>query len=111
MFVVAVPDGTQKRQVSDGGGFLPRWGRLQREIFYLTEAYNASQPPGLMAKQVQSGAVLGFGPEEPLFSLPLTRMFEPDPEGLRFHTFLPRPASRASSIKILMNWTAELEQP
>ena len=111
VFVVAVPDGAQKRQVSDGGGFFPRWGRRQREIFYLTEAFNASEPPTLMVKQVQSGAVLGFGPEESLFSLPSTRMFEPDPEGLRFHTFLSRPESRAYSIRVLMNWTAELGQP
>ena len=109
IFVVSVPDGAQKRQVSDGGGFLPRWDRRGRELFYLTEGWNTLNPPILVARQVVPGDALNFGATTPLFSLPSTVGFEPDLEGTRFHTFLARPESYAYDIRVLMNWMAELE--
>jgi len=111
VFVVSVPDANRKRQVSGEGGFQPRWDRRQREIFYLTESWPSIRPPMLMARPVQSGTVLGFGPESELFSLPSSAPFAPDVEGLRFHTLVDRRESRAVTIRVLMNWIPNPNSP
>ncbi len=109
VWAVSVPDGGQKRQLTFGGGYWPRWNRQQTELYYSDKSWYSSEAATLMVRQVQPGAGLDLGPEVELFTLPRRAAFQPSLDGQRFHTLLPRPESRAYTIRVLLNWTAELE--
>jgi len=91
VFVRAYPDGGALRQVSAGGGFLPKWTKDGREI-----VYGAPSPTGMAMMAVDvvaEGPALAFGKPQELFALPIALMgaatsFDAAADGNRFAVLL-----------------------
>jgi Tol biopolymer transport system component len=111
VFVVAFPSGTERQQVSAAGGTHARWSPDGRTLYFV------SQDNELMAAAVEGrGAQLQLKAAEPLFPLQLftgprvSGAFEITPDGKRF---LVNSAGNveAPSLRLVTNWTAELDRP
>ena len=103
VFVRAYPDGGGLRQVSAGGGFLPKWTKGGREL-----VYSAPSPTGMaiMAVDVAAeGPALALGKPQQLFERPLALMatatsFDATADGSRFAVIL-RSSEKAIAPKRL----------
>jgi hypothetical protein len=109
IFVLSVPDGDQRYDISSGDGFSVQWSRSGTEIFYRSRAGNT-----LMTVAVkQTGRGLAFGMPSPLFKMPLiatSAMYAPSSDGKRFLTLLPANDGTANEpIRLLTNWRASLK--
>jgi eukaryotic-like serine/threonine-protein kinase len=110
VYVVPVPGPGGKRQVSNGGGGLPRWRRDGTELFYLDSA----SPRKLMAAAVNGkGASFEVGAVKPLFEThgPSSRYFyDVSPNGQRFLIISVPQAASAAPVTVVVNWTAGLKK-
>jgi serine/threonine protein kinase len=95
----------ERRRVSTGGGYLPRWRRDGKELFYLTLDNRLMAVPGNWET--------GFEPGNPvaLFSIdtgPNTRVpYDVAPDGQRFIVISAIPGEIAPPT-VVVDWTAEL---
>jgi len=111
VFVVAFPSGTERQQVSAAGGSHARWSPDGGTLYFV------SQDNELMAAAVESqGAQLRLKAAEPLFPLQLftgprvSGAFEITPDGKRFLVNSSGNVE-APSLRLVTNWTAELDRP
>jgi Tol biopolymer transport system component len=111
VFVVAFPSGTERQQVSAAGGSHARWSPDGGTLYFV------SQDNELMAAAVESqGAQLRLKAAEPLFPLQLftgprvSGAFEITPDGKRF-LVNSSGSVEAPSLRLVTNWTAELDRP
>ena len=111
VWVQRFPDGSGKRQVSTGGGRVPRWGRDGRELFYY------SGDGKLMAVQVRSGESLNVGAAVSLFEFRtgtiLAHVITPyavTSDGMRFlinEVVVMEPNAPLTGV---INWAAEIKK-
>jgi dipeptidyl aminopeptidase/acylaminoacyl peptidase len=111
VFVVAFPSGTDRQQVSAAGGSHARWSPDGRRLFFF------SQDNELMAAAVEGqGSQLRLKGAEPLFPLQLftgprvSGAVEITPDGKRFLVNSSGNVE-APSLRLVTNWTAELDRP
>jgi hypothetical protein len=104
VFVRAYPEGGALRQVSVGGGFLPKWTKRGREL-----VYGAPSPIGMAMMAVDvavEGPALALGKPHQLFELPVALLasatsFDAATDGNRFAVILRSPAAQAVAPKRL----------
>ena len=103
IYVQSYPSGANRFPVSAGGGFLPRWSRDGRELFYLTAdavAAVAIRPDG------------SFGAPRRLFDrtnffTPRFRCYDISPDGKRFLMIRRDPGSVPRQLNVILNWSGE----
>ena len=103
IYVQSYPSGANRIPISTGGGFLPRWSRDGRELFYITGdavAAVAIRPDG------------SFGAPRRLFDKTnfLTRIFrcyDTSPDGKRFLMIQRDPGSVPRQLNVILNWADE----
>jgi Tol biopolymer transport system component len=110
IYVRTFPEGAGPRQVSNGGGTLPRWRRDGKELFY------RATDGRLMVVSVGPGAQgLEFTTPKPLFSIaPPAGVFaypyDVSPDGQTILALAPAGEAGASSLTVLVNWQAGLKK-
>jgi len=99
-----------KWQISNGGGYAPRWRRDGRELYYV-----GSDLRTVMAVDIDPGPVFRAGTPHKLFqaSSPIVGAatdtgFAVSPDGRTFLLALPGQQSAASAIHVVLHWPAEL---
>ncbi|MEP7326092.1 MAG: protein kinase [Gemmatimonadota bacterium] len=103
--VASFPDMESKRQVSQGGGFEPRWARNGRELFFKSQGQ-------MMAVSVAPGPGFNPGDSRPLFSLEGYRVarnraqYDVAPDG-RF--LMIRETGSEAGVVYTEHWFDELE--
>jgi serine/threonine-protein kinase len=104
-YVVAFPDGSNKRTVSRGGGRNPAWSSDGREIFY-------HDGESMFAVSVSVGATLEVGKPERLFGWPegLVHNFDVFPDGQSFVMVRTDPDDAPDRFRVVLNWSRELEE-
>ena len=96
-----MPPGTERWQVSSGGGRTPAWGRDSRELFY---------PIGqkMLAVDVHAAASFSTGVPHMLFPVKTTdgpnTLFAVTPDGQRFLVPIGRSVEIDSPIIVVQNW-------
>jgi dipeptidyl aminopeptidase/acylaminoacyl peptidase len=113
IYVQAFPVPGRKRQVSNGGGAMPRWRQDGRELFYL--AGNQY----ITAVSILDSVTVTLGPPTPLFrtrlvvegseSVGLPVRYDVAPDGLRFLIRYP-PADPGPPITVVINWLSALNR-
>jgi len=111
VWVQALPPATQKWKVSIGGGNVPRWNPIGREMFFVSDE-------GMMAVDVTLEQTFSTrGVPRLLFPLPTAMVetirangYDVSPDGQRF--LLPERRSDAvdNPITVVLNWWTALEQ-
>ena len=106
--------GGGKWQISKDGGWFPRWRRDGRELFYY------ARDERLMAVPVRSATGLDVGDAVPLFEVHLLNgpanaprsrhQYDVARDGQRFLLNVPVEDAAASSITVVLNWTAGLKK-
>lgn len=97
VWVQPFPGATGKRQITSGGGRIPRWSRDQRELFYI------GPDNRLMALPITfSGSSVQTGRPVPLFTLPPDSEYSVARSGQRF--LINKVAKDASPITLIFNW-------
>ena len=106
--------GGGKWQISKDGGWFPRWRRDGRELFYY------ANDERLMAVPIRSATKLDVGAAVPLFEARLLNgptnaagsrhQYDVAPDGQRFLLNVPLEDADASSITVVLNWTAGLKK-
>lgn len=102
VFVRAYPDGGALRQVSAGGGLLPKWTKRGREV-----VYGAASPIGMAMMAVDmavEGPAFAPGTPQKLFELPVALMaaatsFDAAADGNRFAVILRSSTGQAVAPK------------
>jgi dipeptidyl aminopeptidase/acylaminoacyl peptidase len=108
IYVQSFPGGGPKQQISTGGGRHPRWRQDTRELYYIANDGNLMAVP--LAKV---GTALEVGDPQPLFRPGMVAgwlSYAVASDGQRF--LIPSTPERttASSVAVVLNWAAELEQ-
>ena len=106
IFVQSYPIGAGKFQISDGGGFHPRWRRDGKELFYMA-------PDGkIMAADVKAGPRFEAGVPRVLFDTHITNAgllnnlrYDVTADGQRFLVDLETQSGAAPQpITVVLNW-------
>jgi Tol biopolymer transport system component len=96
------PEGTQRRQVSVGGGRFPRWSAETNELFYLNSNLQ------ITAVTVTTEPELQISRPEPLFAANLrfgsSDHFDVAPDGQSFLINTPVNPAASRSISLILNW-------
>ena len=103
IYVQSYPSGANRFPVSTGGGFLPRWSRDGRELFYITAdavAAVAIRPDG------------SFGAPRRLFDhtnffTSRFHSYDISPDGKRFLMIQRDPGSVPRQLNVILNWADE----
>ncbi len=108
IYVQSYPSGANRIVVSTGGGFLPRWSRDGRELFYVTR--NA-----IAAVEIRPDG--SFGAPRTLFDRTnfffFTRdsesygSYDTSPDGKRFLMIQRDPGSVPRQLNVILNWADE----
>jgi len=107
VFVVSFPDLSDRRQLSIGGGTVPRWSAAGDEIFYWT--------PGkaLVARTVSTEGRLTWQEPRVLFEAPDVEegpTYTVSPDGQSFQIVAVNKDSLAREIHVATNWLEELRR-
>jgi hypothetical protein len=112
VYVQSFPTPGRKRQVSSGGGAMPRWRADGRELFYL------AGDQFLTAVAVADESSLELGEQQRLFrtriivqgseSVYLPTYYDASPDGSRFLVRYP-PEDPGPPISVVLNWKSALK--
>jgi Tol biopolymer transport system component len=106
VFITSVADPNQKWQVSNSGGFFPRWRSDGKEIFYLdaTDKINAVSVEA-------NGTDLTLGGPQPLFAINPRRQCRPYAVSADGQKFLVNTLVEQSSptVTVVSNWMSRLK--
>jgi serine/threonine-protein kinase len=111
VFVRSFPPGSNKIQVSTGGGNMPLWSPTRKELYWI------SQNAMYAASYEVSGHSITFGRQRRLFTLPPGRGIEADarpydiaPDGTRFlMTRIARPEFARRRIDVVLDFDRQLK--
>ena len=111
VFVRSFPPGSNKVQVSSGGGRMPLWSPTRKELYWI------SQNALFAASYEVNGRAITFGRSRQLFALPPGRGIEADvrpydisPDGNRFlMTRIARPEFARRRIDVILDFPAQLK--
>jgi eukaryotic-like serine/threonine-protein kinase len=111
VYLQSFPASSQRWPVSTRGGDYPRWRRDGKELFYL------SADGKVMAVQVKTGGAFQPGIPEALFDLSAVKMalgsylgYDVTADGQRFLFVSQIADPAASSLAVVVNWTADLKK-
>ncbi|MDE3179081.1 MAG: serine/threonine-protein kinase [Acidobacteriota bacterium] len=109
VYVVAFPQGNGKRQVSAGGGLLPRWRRDGKELFYLSG--NELMAAGIQEKE----GSLEIASPQALFTASVAPGVEWWPydvaaDGKKFIVVSQMTQSSPAPLTLVVNWPALLKK-
>jgi len=112
VYLAAFPSFTDRRQVSAGGGLMPRWRKDGRELYYVSTDRRA------MAVEVKAGPTLETGTVKQLFQLPgglvisaTNYLWTVTGDGQKFLVRETAGAANAGAIEpinVVINWPAAL---
>jgi Tol biopolymer transport system component len=115
VYVAPVGRAGERQRISSGGGISPRWRRDGREFFYASPDGRA-----IFAVPVQSTPTFRTGTPSRLFLInaPAAARFargrnivyDVAPDGQRFLISLPVEDPSASSVTVVLNWMAALNE-
>lgn len=94
----------EKRRVSTGGGYLPRWRRDGKELFYLAADNHLMAVPVTSGASFTSGTALSLFPIEPTGVI---RPYDVSADGQRFIVSTAIPGETALPT-VIIDWTAAL---
>ncbi len=101
VFMQSFPSGQNRIAVSSGGGFLPRWSRDGRELFYLTGT-------SIMSVQIRPNGSLGTAQKivdlPDVFVKERFQSYDVSPDGKRFLMHLREPGSVPRQLNVILNW-------
>jgi eukaryotic-like serine/threonine-protein kinase len=111
IYVMSMPGmPTGKWQVSNGGGYAPRWRQDGRELFYMGPDLRT-----IMAVDIEPGPLFRSGAPRVLFKVPtrvdgaaIDQGFAVTPDGKAFLVAVPGQDSAPTAINVLLNWQADL---
>jgi hypothetical protein len=106
VFVSPFPPTGEKLPVSPGGGFVARWSRDGRELFYL------STDRRLMSIPIQTSPSLRAGTPVPLFEIDRARSwsgFDVTTAG-RFLAVVSEKRASEQPVTVVLNWTGALDR-
>jgi Tol biopolymer transport system component len=92
--------------VAGGFGWLPRWSRNGRELFYLSGSR-------VVAASIQTKGTVVVGASTTLFTLPPSTTwqdFDVSVDGKRFLALVPDSQPGALPITVVLNWPAEVQR-
>ena len=105
IYVQSYPSGANRTPVSTGGGFLPKWSRDGRELFYITGdavAAVAIRPDGSL------GAPRTLFDRTNFFFSPVEfGSYDTSPDGKRFLMIQRDPGSVPRRLNVILNWADE----
>ncbi len=110
VYVRSFPAGEGKRLISTGGGIEPKWRRDGRELFFVAADQHmmavSVNPDGAF----EAGVSAMLFPTRVLFSAGAiaARQYVVTADGQRFLIDQPTAGPAASSITVMINWTATL---
>jgi eukaryotic-like serine/threonine-protein kinase len=110
VYVQSFPGGGGKRQVSNGGGYYPRWGQDGRELFYY------AGDGKLMAVQAPRGENFEMGAAVSLFEfraatlLNIFASYAVTADGQRFLINAVVDTEPNAPLTLVMNWPADLKR-
>jgi eukaryotic-like serine/threonine-protein kinase len=99
IYVQSYPGGANRIEVSAGGGFLPRWSRDGKELFYVTG-------DAVMAVAMRPDG--SFGAPRKLFDRSnyfFAYSFDVSPDGKRFLMIQRDPGSVPRQLNVILNWS------
>jgi Tol biopolymer transport system component len=104
--VVSFPEGKGKVQISNAGGFDPKWTRNGRELLYIAPAGQ------VMAVGVETGSAFKAGTPRPLFDVPEGALehWDVSSDGQRFLFAVPVLKSSSVPLNLVQHWTARLQR-
>jgi Tol biopolymer transport system component len=95
-----------KWQITNGGGYAPRWAREGRELYFIGPDLRT-----VMEVDVEPGPVFRPGQPHAIFKLPAQingatndQAFAVSPDGKTFLVAVPAQASSTSGINVVLNW-------
>jgi Tol biopolymer transport system component len=103
VWVQSFPDGTSKRQVSESGGFDPRWRADGKELFYVTTDGTLMAAPVTPETMVIGAPAALFKIETGPAGVPL-HVYAPSPDGQRF--LVSEISGVPDSFTVVLNWPA-----
>ncbi len=99
-----------KWQISNGGGYAPRWRGDGRELFFVGPDLRT-----VMAADIDAGPVFHAGAPHALFTtaqpivgIATDQGFAVSPDGKSFLMALPNEGALPSAINVVLHWTADL---
>ena len=114
IYVQTFPDGASKWQISTAGGVSPRWSQSSGELFFV------APDSKLVAVAVRGEDEPEFGTPEVLFEIDLydgatprpgiRAQYDVSPDGKRFLVNRPTGSSGGGEIRIILDWSEELER-
>jgi Tol biopolymer transport system component len=105
VYVVSVPDGQTRLQISSAGGVDPKWSREDREILYT--AFDGE----IMSVEIDASRGLRAGTPRPLFQLPEgATSWDVSSDGERFLVNVPVIKSSSVPLSVVVNWSAGLSE-
>jgi eukaryotic-like serine/threonine-protein kinase len=106
VFVASFPSFAQKRQISNGGGNYPTWGKEGKELFF------RQAPTSLMSVEIRNGATLDTGVPKLLFQYGTPaagNRFMVSRDGQQFLMMdYDQKTTQTSDLIVVLNWAAEL---
>jgi hypothetical protein len=106
VYVVSFPEIEGRRQISTGGGMIPRWAETSGELFYW-------QDSTLMAVGVSTDGEFRREAPMPLFHLPDIELYQGrwdvTADGKRVLVTVKNPDAPAREIHVVLNWDEELK--
>jgi Tol biopolymer transport system component len=111
IYVMTMPGASPgKWQISNGGGYAPRWGRDGRELYYVGPDLRT-----VMAVEVEPGPRFRPGQPHARFKFPAQvnavtndSGFAVSPDGKTFLVEVPGQESTTSGINVVLNWQNDL---
>jgi Tol biopolymer transport system component len=105
VYVVSFPEGRGKVQISNAGGFYPKWTQNGRELLYIAPAGQ------VMAVGVETGGAFKAGTPRPLFDVPegALERWDVSSDGRRFLFAVPVLKSSSVPLNLVQHWTAGLQ--
>ncbi len=108
IYIQSFPVGTGKWRVSTNGGWLPKWRRDGRELYY--EAIDKK----LMAVPVKLDGIVEIGAATALFQTEITvgspNRYAVTADGQRFLINSPLQSGQEAPFNVILNWTSTLKK-
>jgi serine/threonine protein kinase/Tol biopolymer transport system component len=109
--VSSFPSGEGKWQVSNSGGFEPRWRADGKELFYLSPELNMMAAPVTTGVTFKSGspvALFQAHPRKPISSQDVFS-YDVSADGQKFLMITKGDETNFSPLSVLLNWASEME--
>ncbi len=106
--IISFPDASRRYQVSNSGGFDPKWSRDGKELFF----YSPNESSIVSLPVDEKGQELALGKPTTLFHIhplaPRLGVFEVSPDSKRFLVFGDTSSFNGTPLYIVTNWQANL---